>query len=181
MFRRKPSKVNKLPPEIHSEVDRLLDAGESLEGISDWLKKQGYEISKSSVHRYSLDFRRRLDQIAAAVEPAKRIIEAIESGGFDLEDAERKMAQQLLVECLMRPAPDAVADLPDLINALVQIEKLALRREELRLKKLATEIKRQIAEKANNVADEVAKTAMEHGISEEAAEAIRANILGVAA
>lgn len=52
---RKRSKIDELPPEMKGELDELLlDTRVTYTEISDWLKGQGYEISKSTVGKYAL-------------------------------------------------------------------------------------------------------------------------------
>lgn len=49
------SKIDELPPEIKGQVDvMLVDTSNTYWDVSDWLKEQGYEISKSSVGRYAV-------------------------------------------------------------------------------------------------------------------------------
>lgn len=49
------SKIDELPAPLKTMVDVMLtDTGNSYWDISEWLKEQGYEISKSSVGRYAV-------------------------------------------------------------------------------------------------------------------------------
>ena len=53
---RKHNKVYELPEEIRDEVDRrLMDTSITYSDISVWLLNQGYEVSKSTIGRYSLE------------------------------------------------------------------------------------------------------------------------------
>lgn len=48
-------KIDELPQEVKSQVEVMLaDTSNSYWYISDWLKEQGYDISKSSVGRYAV-------------------------------------------------------------------------------------------------------------------------------
>lgn len=49
------SKIDELPVEIKSQVDiQLVDTSNSYWDISNWLKEEGFEISKSAVGRYAV-------------------------------------------------------------------------------------------------------------------------------
>lgn len=52
---RKHSIVNDLPEDVKEELDNLLVKGITYVNISEWLKEQGYSISKSTVGKYALE------------------------------------------------------------------------------------------------------------------------------
>lgn len=54
-----PSLIYKLPQPIRKELmDRLVQNGFSeYEKISEWLKELGYDISKSAIHRFGVQFK----------------------------------------------------------------------------------------------------------------------------
>lgn len=54
--RRRHSSITRLPPELKAEVDRLLESM-TLEQIVQHMRKLGVNLSKSAVHRHSMDWR----------------------------------------------------------------------------------------------------------------------------
>ena len=49
------SKITQLPEEVKEQLDELLlDTSNTYEEIAEWLKAEGYEISKSAGGRYAI-------------------------------------------------------------------------------------------------------------------------------
>ena len=72
------SKINELPDEVRSQVDLLLaDVSNTYEEISQWLKEEGFEISKSSVGRYAQRTNRVTQRIIEAQAQTDRLVQAI--------------------------------------------------------------------------------------------------------
>lgn len=72
------SAVSALPREVQDELNRqLIDQNfTGYEDFETWLRNLGYEISKSSIHRYGQKIERRMAAIRASTEAAKFITEA---------------------------------------------------------------------------------------------------------
>ncbi len=79
------SSVSQLPDEVREELNRRLVAlnFSGYEALAGWLREQGYQISKSAIHRYGKKFEKRLSAIRASTEAAKMIVE----GAEDEQDA----------------------------------------------------------------------------------------------
>ncbi|MDR2837746.1 MAG: DUF3486 family protein [Azonexus sp.] len=72
------SSVGNLPEAVRVELrQRLIDNGfTDYQGLADWLAERGFEISKSSVHRFGSKIERRLAAIKASTEAARLVTEA---------------------------------------------------------------------------------------------------------
>ncbi|UCV13803.1 DUF3486 family protein [Quatrionicoccus australiensis] len=72
------SAVSALPREVQDQLNRqLIDQNfTGYEDFETWLRNLGYEISKSSIHRYGQKIERRMAAIRASTEAAKFITEA---------------------------------------------------------------------------------------------------------
>lgn len=178
-MRRKSSKVARLPEEIRAAVNEQLGNGRTYDEISEWLAGQGYEVSRSSVHRYAVGYQYRLDQIAEAAAPAKEMLAAIRAGGVDLDQAETRLTQQMIVELLMRPAPEQAADVPAVLSAVARIQSLALRRREIELKAAVEKRAAAALEAAKAVEAEVVDVAKAQGLSDQAVDEIKKRFLGL--
>jgi len=80
-----PSSISKLPEEARKALDKRLVAQQfsGYVDLSTWLSEQGYEISKSAIHRHGQKVQQRINRIQASTEAAKLIAEAAP----DQEDA----------------------------------------------------------------------------------------------
>jgi len=168
------SKVQALPEAVKSDLDKKLVAGGFCDyaTLSDWLKEQGYEISKSSLHRYGSGFEQRLSAIKIATDQAQAIADTIGDDQGVLGDALTRLIQektfQLLVEMESLSVEDV--DFTKLGEMVAKLNKTALLQ-----KKWISDMR----EKTAKTADEVVKVAKSGGLSAERAEEIRKKILGI--
>ncbi len=168
------SKVHTLPEEIKQALDKRLITGgfSDYVALSAWLAEQGYEISKSSLHRYGSEFEQRLSAIKIATEQAQAIAEAAGDDQGALGDALTRLIQektfQLLVEMESLSADDI--DFTKLGEMVAKLNKTAVLQ-----KKWITDMR----EKVSRTADDVVKVAKSGGLSKEKAEEIRKKILGI--
>lgn len=163
-----------LPEAVKSDLDKKLVAGGFCDyvALSDWLKEQGYEISKSSLHRYGSGFEQRLSAIKIATDQAQAIADTIGDDQGVLGDALTRLIQektfQLLVEMESLSVEDV--DFTKLGEMVAKLNKTAVLQ-----KKWISDMR----EKAAKTADEVVKVAKSGGLSAERAEEIRKKILGI--
>jgi len=168
------SKVHALPETVKSDLDKKLVAGGFADyvALSEWLKQQGYEISKSSLHRYGSEFEQRLSAIKIATEQAQAIADTIGDDQGVLGDALTRLIQektfQLLVEMESLSAEDV--DFTKLGEMVAKLNKTAVLQ-----KKWISDMR----ERTSKTADEVVKVAKSGGLSAEKAEEIRKKILGI--
>ncbi len=72
------SSITALPEPVRDALNRELSARNfsGYEALEDWLHDQGFEISKSAIHRYGQKIERRMAAIKASTEAAKMIVDA---------------------------------------------------------------------------------------------------------
>lgn len=72
------SKIDELPDELHTKIDVMLaDTSNSYEYISQYLKGEGYEISRSSVGRYATRTNKTMQRILEAQAQTDRLIQVV--------------------------------------------------------------------------------------------------------
>ena len=83
----KRSAIDTLPEDIRRALERRLSENgfANYTELTDWLNAQGYEVSRSAVHRYGQKVERRFASIKASTEAARLIAE----GAADEGDAVR--------------------------------------------------------------------------------------------
>ena len=177
------SSITALPEPVRDALNRELAARNfsGYEALEDWLREQGFEISKSAIHRYGQKIERRMAAIKASTEAAKLITE---SAGDD-QDA-RSEAVIALVQTEMFDSIIAIQEADD--EELSAEDRLGLMSKAA--KNIATltraslaqkEYKTKVQAKAAEVADKAARLASKGGMSPDAAAEIRKMILGIAA
>lgn len=178
----KRSTVEQLPESIRHEFERkLVENGFSdYTTIAEWLQEQGYEISRSAAHRYGQKVQRRFAAIKSSTEAARLIAEGAADEGDTRSEALMAMLQTELFDALVQIGEmdneelgaldrfDVMAEGAKKISGLISAST--------RLKEYQAKVKAKVAA----AADDVAKQAKKGGLSDEAAEAIRKQILGIA-
>ncbi|AXY41610.1 DUF3486 family protein [Halomonas sp. JS92-SW72] len=178
------NKVYDLPPEIREALnERLVSTGfQGYEELAAWLEEQGHKISKSSVHRYGQDLREEFEEAMGDVRKTTELARAMAAQDDDesghLIDATARMVQdQLLrITIAMRKAEEdpakAAKQLGSVTRALAEIGRVSLGQ-----KKWARELRVEVAREAA----EAAEGAMANqGMSREAIDSIKRDILGIA-
>lgn len=149
--------------------------------LTEWLNEQGYEISRAAVHRYGQKVQRRFESIKASTEAARLIAEGASDEGDTRSEALMAMLQTELFDALV-----AIGEMPsEELGALDRFGVMAEGAKKIsglisastRLKEYQAKVKAKVAA----AAEDVAKQAKKGGLSDEAAEAIRKQILGIAA
>ena len=141
----KRSSVNKLPKAVKQWLDKCLVESDfsGYEALAEALKAKGYQISKSSLHRYGSDFEESLNAIKMSTEMAKAVVEACPDDENNFGEALSRLVQQKSFEVLtkMEIDPDKVK-LADLGRMVASIN-----RSSVEIKKYAAEVKSKIAAK----------------------------------
>ncbi|MFP4132200.1 MAG: DUF3486 family protein [Thiohalospira sp.] len=174
----KRSAVEQLPDEVRDELDRRLsDAGfGGYQELADWLTEQGYEISRSAVHRYGQRLERRMETIRASTEAARQIASAAPDEEDQRSAAVISLVQSDLFEAMLalqeaqEAAPEARVEL--LAKAGKAIAEVS--RASVSQKKYAAEVRRQTQEEA---AERVEATARAQGVPAASIEAMRQAIM----
>lgn len=175
--------IDRLSPE-HKKMldDRLTQQGFfGYEQLAKWLNDLGYEIGKSSVHRYGQKLENKLSAIKASTQAALMIAEATP----DDSDA-RSQAVLSLVQTEFFNALVALQDLEgdESIDPSKRLTLLAKAGKGISEIVKASILQKQhaidVKEKAEATAKEVETIVKTGGLSDETAELIRAKILGIA-
>lgn len=174
--------VEQLPKPVRDWLDKSLVAGNfsGYQALEDALRERGCTVSKSAIHRYGQKIERRFAAIKASTEAARMLTE----GAADDQDARSEaviaLVQTELFESIvnLQEASDEDIDPTERIALLSSAAKniATLSRASVNLKKFQNEVRSKV-EAAAAAVDKVVKTS---GLSDEAANAIRRQILGIA-
>jgi hypothetical protein len=120
------SKVKLMPPEVKAWLDRALIESNFSEyqTLAAELKDRGFDISKSSLHRYGQDFEQRLAALKMASEQAKAIVEATPDDEGAVSDALMRLVQERLFSLLL--AEEGKVDLPKAAKAIAELAKATI-------------------------------------------------------
>jgi hypothetical protein len=164
--------VSQLPPEIREWLDQALVAGNfsDYELLTEEVKKRGYLISKSSLHRSGQSFEERLGTIKRTSEMAKAIKESVGDDAGAIGEALTAVMQEKLFEIAMKIEDPGDVELPALVRAIADLNRTSVSQ-----KKWAAEVKA----KAKAAADQVEKAARKGGATEEQVAFYRQEILGI--
>ncbi len=147
------SKVYDLPPEIRDELNVKLVANgfQDYEGLEKWLTEKGFEIKKSSLHRYGQLKKEEFEEAMADVKKATELARAYVSGDPDeqnaLLDANARIAQESLLRIQMalrklETEPDKAAKhVAQVTRALADLGRMSISQ-----KKWAREIRAELAQ-----------------------------------
>ena len=176
------SSVAQLPDEVRRWLERALTDSnfsgyEQLEAL---LRDQGYQISKSAIHRYGQKIERRFAAIKASTEAARMLTE----GASDDQDARSEaviaLVQTELFESIVNLQEAGAEDMDpaDRIGLLSSAAKniATLARASVNQKKFRLEVQARVEAAAAAVENIVKKG----GLSADSVAAIRREILGVA-
>ncbi len=169
----KRSLVTQLPVEIREWLDQSLVEGNfsGYETLSEALQEKGFSISKSSIHRYGRDFESNLAALKMATEQAKAIVDCSPDEEGNMNEALIRLVQQKSFQILTRLEEDdgkALANIGHMVSALSKSS--------VAVKKYASEVKA----RAVKAAEAVEKVAKKGGLTDDAVQAIRSKILGIA-
>lgn len=173
--------IDQLPVDVKTWLDKaLLEQNfSSYTTLADYLKGQGYALSRSSLHRYGQKLERRLSAIRASTEAARTLAANVDDAENHLSGSVISLVQTGLFETLLNlQEAESAEDAGERVKLLSQAAKsiAEVSRASIANKKWQAEI-RVKAEAAANRAEAIAKKG---GLSAEAAEAIRREILGIA-
>lgn len=92
------SKVDLLPEETRQALEQRLIAGAfgGYDNLVDWLEQQGFQISRSSLHRWGSKFEDRVRAIKVATDQARAIVEASPDSEAAVNDALIRLVQERL-------------------------------------------------------------------------------------
>lgn len=173
------SSMETLPENVRREFERrLIENGfGNYTELAEWLNEQGYQISRSAAYRYGSKVERRLASIKKTTEAARLIAEAASDERDSRSEAVMALIQDGILTSLNEIDPET-GEAEERLAMYSQVAKniSAFVSASTRLK----EYQSKIQAKAQAAADEVAKTVKKGGLSDDTAEQIRKQILGIA-
>lgn len=107
------STVDKLPDDVKGQLDvKLTDTANTYEELAQWLKAEGFPISKSAIGRYAIRSNQAAQRVAETLRRTQAIAQAVEANP---ELDYTKAASMVLMDGLMQrvsTAEDDFAELP---------------------------------------------------------------------
>jgi hypothetical protein len=178
----RPNNINILPSEVKAWLDKTLLEGNftGYQALAEYLQQQGYGISKSGLHRYGSKLERRLATIKATVDASKIIAQEVDDPENDLNGALASLTQAGMFNVLVNiEEASAETDPSEQLKLYTSAAKgvAELGRMSIANKKWQAEVRA----KAEAAANKVETLGKKGGLSAETAEAIRREILGIAA
>ena len=146
------------------------------------LTARGYQISKSSVHRYGQHLERRMSAIRASTEAAKAIASAAPDDADARSEALMSLLQTDLFDLLLVLQESKTADPAKRVALLGKLAKSVadLSRASVGQKKHANTIREEERQRVATQAADAAESAVKQaGLSGETAAWVRAQVLGV--
>lgn len=166
------SKVLTLPDNVKADLNnRLISGGfAGYEALSEWLISEGYEISKSALHRYGTEFEQRLGAIRVATEQARAVVDAAGDDAGVKSDALMALVQEKAFQALVRMEEPGDMSLASLGRMVADLSRASIAQ-----KRWMAEIKQKTAAAAENVEKNLAGA-----IDEETLRRVREEIYGIA-
>jgi Bacteriophage Mu, Gp27 len=174
---RRRYKIRNLPVEIHQELDRKLreSSFQSYRALSQWLAEKGSFISASALHRYSRGFETRLEAVRLATAEAKAIVEETAGDDHAMAEALMRLVQTHLFNVLRtlmeRKKGEETPNIHAVARSVSGLAKAAVTQERW-VEHTREKVNRAVGEAEKRVDD-----ARENGLSEQAAEKIRAALM----
>lgn len=167
----KRSKIATLPVEVKAWLDTALVEGNfsGYELLEAELRARGFDIGKSSIHRYGSAFEQKLASLKMASEQAKAVVSVTGDDEGAVSQALMLMVQERLFDLLN--SDDGKFDLPKIARAVADLGRTTITQAKWR-----TEVRA----KAAAVADAAEKIAKKGGLSAASVDEIRRSILGIA-
>lgn len=170
------SKIHQLPAKVKEWLDQSLIEGNfsGYELLEAELASRGYQIGKSSINRYGQQFEQRLYALKLASEQAKAIVQSSSDDEGAVSEALMRMVQEKLFQVMLdfKIDPDKPINIASAAKAVAELSRATVTQ-----KKWQAEVRA----KAVAAADAVEAVAKKGGLSKEALDTIRRDILGIAA
>jgi len=188
---RKSSIDERLSEDDKANLNDLIRTGKlTIDGLLEWLGEKGYEISRSSLHRYAQKY----DEVAARLRQSREMTDALVAEIGDSANQGKhgrllvEMTRSLVFDLLMKiqgadddPASPAggldTKDVMQLGKGLAELGR-ALRLDQDFETKIRDQLEKEITKKAVEAVDAVAQD-NERGLSKDTVAEIKAKILGI--
>jgi hypothetical protein len=169
------SKVEMLPDEIRTELEgRLVSSSFSgYRELQDWLAERGHHISKTALNNFGQSFEERCTALRLATRKAEAIVQSMPDRAGSMNDALIRLIQERALT-LMEEADD-----PSILERLPALGKMVadITRASIMQKRWMEELHEKAVAAATAVEKEIKRAG---GLSSDAVQAIRKQILGIA-
>lgn len=136
------STIDRLPPDIKAQLDaKLADTSNTYVELSEWLKAEGYDISKSAIGRYAIRSTQAAQRVAETLQRTAAIAQAVEAHP-DLDYT--KAASMVLMDGLMQRVSTAEEEFQELPLDKAGRLIASLARNATYEKKVRAELKRKV-------------------------------------
>lgn len=182
-----PSKFDTMDEAVRTELDRRIIANGfgGYVALSEWLSAKGYEIGKTQVGLRGKNLKRKLAMVSASTEAARLIAQAAPDDADERSNAIISIIQSEIFESLLALSEAESEDDPaKRVEILGKAAKniATLTRASVGRNKWAAEVRQQAREEL--LAEQTAAlegVVKSSGLSEDTADALRRQILGIAA
>lgn len=167
------SKVVGLPKAVKEWLDSALIEGNfaDYELLAADLQAKGYDISKSSLHRYGSQFEKKMAALKLATEQAEAIAKSVPDDENALGDALLRVIQEKTFSLLMNMEDPEKISFNSLAKIATEVGFASTNVKEFRSK---------VKNKAKEAAAEVSKIVKKAGLTDDAIDTIKRSILGIA-
>lgn len=169
------SKISGLPKAIKGWLDTALVDGNfsGYELLEAELKARGFDIGKSSIHRYGSAFEQKLATLKLASEQARAIVTAAPDDEGAVSEALMRLVQEKLFQVMLdfKVDPDKPLNIAGAAKAVAELSRATVNQ-----KKWQEEVRA----KATAAADTAERIAKKGGLSAASVAEIRRSILGIA-
>lgn len=116
------SAVSQLPEAVRCELEQKLisNSFSKYTELAAWLNENGYEVSRSSVHRYGSQFESRIEAIRLSTEQAEALVAASPDDAGAVADASLRLAQERLFQVLLAAESGDLKELATAARALAE-------------------------------------------------------------
>jgi len=169
------SKIELLPDEVLNELNERLVKGRfaGYDELAKWLKANGFEISRSALHRYGQKFEDKIGALKLATDQAKAVVDASPDDEGAMNEALMRLIQEKLFSILMdlNINPKKI-NIASLVRAVAEFTRANVAHRKYR---------EHVREKAKAAVASIEKIAKKGGLSKNAVAEIRREILGIPA
>ena len=167
----KRSSVALLPDLVRDALNQRLVNG-SFAGyteLTEWLAAEGYEISRSAIHRYGQKLEQRIEAARLATEQAEALVTAAPDEGRAVAEAILRLSQQRIFDILVASESGDLKEIAIAARAAADTARAG------------TMVSQERRRALREAAEAAARAARKKGVSPDAVAAIREAIEGAAA
>jgi hypothetical protein len=153
-------------------------------GIVEWARERGLDVSRSAAHRRAQKVRRRMEKVKATAEACQALYEIAPDKQALISSGSIAMVQSEIFEIMMKLEDAEEAEPAERMALLKDAAKSLLDTTNASIKQKAWQEKYEAqirAEERAKAADQAATIARKGGLSADAVEQLRREILGIAA